>query len=62
MNRAVPKLQMNTNVYGMPGKVLQIDGDKEYLELCLDVYTELGIPAVGIAIPEIISIKKYEHC
>ncbi len=52
MNRAVPKLQMNTNVYGIPGKVLQIDGDKEYLKLCLDVYTELGIPAVGIAIPE----------
>lgn len=52
MNRAAPKLQMNTNVYGMPGKVLQIDGDKEYLKLCLDVYTELGIPAVGTAIPE----------
>ena len=52
MNRAVPKLQANTNVYGMPGKVLQIDGDKEYLKICLDVYTELGIPAVGVAIPE----------
>ncbi|WP_236875947.1 sporulation peptidase YabG [Clostridioides difficile] len=22
----------------MPGKVLQIDGDKEYLKICLDVY------------------------
>lgn len=52
MNRAVPKLQANTNIYGMPGKVLQIDGDKEYLKICLDVYTELGIPAVGVAIPE----------
>lgn len=52
MMRAVPKLQTNTNVYGMPGKVLQIDGDKEYLKICLDVYTELGIPAVGAAIPE----------
>ncbi len=52
MNRAVPKLQANSNVYGMPGKVLQIDGDKEYLKICLDVYTELGIPAVGVAIPE----------
>ncbi|WP_042277280.1 sporulation peptidase YabG [[Clostridium] dakarense] len=52
MMRAVPKLQTNTNVYGMPGKVLQIDGDKEYLKICLDVYTELGIPAVGVAIPE----------
>ncbi|RDY26180.1 sporulation peptidase YabG [Romboutsia weinsteinii] len=52
MNRSVPKLQSNTNVYGMPGKVLQIDGDKEYLKICLDVYTQLGIPAVGVAIPE----------
>ena len=52
INRAVPKLQSNTNIYGMPGKVLQIDGDKDYLKICLDVYTELGIPAVGVAIPE----------
>jgi len=46
------KLQANPNIYGMPGKVLQIDGDKDYLKICLDVYTELGIPAVGVAIPE----------
>ncbi len=54
MNRAVPKIQANSNanIYGIPGKVLQIDGDKEYLKICLDVYTELGIPAVGVAIPE----------
>ena len=52
ISRAVPKLQANSNVYGMPGKVLQIDGDKDYLKICLDVYTELGIPAVGVAIPE----------
>ena len=30
MNRSVPKLQSSSNVYGIPGKVLQIDGDKEY--------------------------------
>lgn len=52
MTRGIPKLQANTNVFGMPGKVLQIDGDKEYLKICLDVYTQLGIPAVGVAIPE----------
>jgi len=52
MNRAQPKAQTNTNIYGMPGKVLHLDGDKEYLKICLDVYTELGIPAVGVAIPE----------
>lgn len=42
----------NSDIYGIPGKVLQIDGDKEYLKICLDVYTQLGIPAVGVAIPE----------
>ncbi|MGL6106358.1 sporulation peptidase YabG [Romboutsia sp.] len=52
LNRAAPKLQFNSNIYGMPGKVLQVDGDKDYLKICLDVYTELGIPAVGVAIPE----------
>ena len=52
MNRGVPKLQNSSNIYGIPGKVLQIDGDKEYLKICLDVYTELGIPAIGVAIPE----------
>lgn len=52
MIRAVPKLQVSSNAYGIPGKVLQIDGDKDYLKICLDVYTELGIPAVGVAIPE----------
>lgn len=51
-HRGAPKLQSSSNVYGIPGKVLQIDGDKEYLKICLDVYTELGIPAVGVAIPE----------
>ena len=52
MYRGAPKLQSSNNIYGIPGKVLQIDGDKEYLKICLDVYTELGIPAVGVAIPE----------
>jgi len=52
INAPTIKQSTNPNVYGMPGKVLQIDGDKEYLKICLDVYTELGIPAVGVAIPE----------
>ena len=37
--RGIQKLAQSTaNVYGIPGKVLQIDGDKEYLKICLDVY------------------------
>lgn len=53
IGRSLAKVQQaNPNIYGTPGKVLQIDGDKEYLKICLDVYTELGIPAVGVSIPE----------
>jgi len=52
MTRSIPKLQATANAYGIPGKVLQIDGDKEYLNICLDVYAELGIPAAGAAVSE----------
>ena len=38
--------------FGRPGKVLHIDGDKEYLEVCLKTYKELSIDVVGKAIPE----------
>ncbi|MGL5750199.1 MAG: sporulation peptidase YabG, partial [Paraclostridium sp.] len=46
------------NSYGMPGKVLHIDGDPEYLKICLDVYTKLGIPAIGKSIPENLQYKE----
>lgn len=36
----------------LPGKVLHIDGDGEYLNLCLDYYRQLGIPAVGYCVEE----------
>lgn len=60
--RGIPKLAQSTaNVYGIPGKVLQIDGDKEYLKICLDVYSQLGIPAVGVAIPEVNQYKEIKN-
>ena len=46
------------NSYGMPGKVLHLDGDPEYLKICLDEYTKLGIPAIGKAIPENLQYKE----
>ena len=67
LNRAMQKSSNNKQVqcqnqvqnsYGMPGKVLHIDGDPEYLKICLDVYTKLGIPAVGKAIPENLQYKE----
>ena len=36
----------------LPGKVLHLDGDAEYLNLCLDYYRQLGVPAEGYAIAE----------
>lgn len=60
--RGLPKsAQQSVNVYGVPGKVLQIDGDKEYLKICLDVYSQLGIPAVGVAIPEANQYKEIRN-
>lgn len=39
-------------MFGRPGKILHIDGDKEYLETCLKVYKQLSLDAVGRAISE----------
>lgn len=36
----------------IPGKVLHLDGDGDYLKNCLKYYKELGVPAVGYYVPE----------
>ena len=36
----------------LPGKILHIDGDNEYLEKCLKFYKEMGIYAIGKKINE----------
>lgn len=38
--------------FGRPGKILHIDGDKEYLETCLKVYKQLSLDAIGKSISE----------
>lgn len=38
--------------FGRPGKVLHIDGDGDYLEVCLKVYKQLKLDAVGKMIKE----------
>lgn len=37
----------------LPGKILHIDGDGEYLERCMSFYKNMNIKANGIAIPEV---------
>ena len=50
------KSQKNTPnkdlMFGRPGKILHIDGDRDYLETCLKVYKQLSLDAVGRAILE----------
>ncbi|MDN5346509.1 MAG: spore coat assemly protein [Clostridia bacterium] len=40
------------NFFEIPGKVLHIDGDEEYLEKCLHAYKQLNLPAQGYHISE----------
>jgi spore coat assemly protein len=38
--------------FGRPGRILHVDGDAEYLDVCLKVYKQLGLDAVGHVIIE----------
>ncbi|MBE3588267.1 MAG: sporulation peptidase YabG [Thermoanaerobacteraceae bacterium] len=42
----------NLSSFDVPGSVLHIDGDGDYLDLCLTTYRQLGIPAAGYQIDE----------
>ena len=39
-------------IFGRPGKILHVDGDAEYLEVCLKTYKQLSLDAVGRVISE----------
>ncbi|MEG0297172.1 MAG: sporulation peptidase YabG [Clostridium sp.] len=51
-NKSVKKNSEKELMFGRPGRILHIDGDKEYLETCLKVYKQLGLEATGVAIEE----------
>ena len=38
--------------FAMPGKVLHIDADEDYLRICAQTYTRLAVPNVCISLPE----------
>ncbi|MDI6631154.1 MAG: sporulation peptidase YabG [Bacillota bacterium] len=48
------KLRNNKTVetFTFPGTVLHVDGDEDYLELCLTTYKQMGVPAHGYVIAE----------
>jgi spore coat assembly protein len=50
-----------SNVFKRPGKVLHLDGDSSYLEMCLKSYKESHVEAIGRAISEIEQPKKVQE-
>lgn len=40
------------NFFDIPGRVLHLDGDEEYLRMCLKTYSQLNIEAVGRHVEE----------
>jgi predicted metal-dependent phosphoesterase TrpH len=48
-----PKITVNKELtFGRPGKILHVDGDAEYLEVCLKVYKKLELDVTGKVIAE----------
>jgi spore coat assemly protein len=48
-----PKITVNKELtFGRPGKILHVDGDAEYLEVCLKVYKKLELDTIGKVIAE----------
>ena len=50
-NRFSVNLDRNEYFY-LPGKVLHIDGDKDYLERCMKFYKKVNIKAIGVKLSE----------
>ena len=51
-----------SDYFYLPGKILHIDGDKQYLQRCLDFYKKANVLAFGIYSPEdqmAINVTKY---
>lgn len=39
--------------FEIPGRVLHVDGDSQYLKKCLDLYEKLGVPVFGKYVKEV---------
>ncbi len=53
--QAVHEIAVNDgdrDFFELPGKVLHLDGDPDYLEFCLSAYKQLGVIAEGVKVPE----------
>ncbi len=68
IERAKGDLRLDRSEYFyLPGKVLHIDSDSDYLKRCIKFYGEMKVEAYGVNIPEvdiskniIVNLKKYK--
>ncbi len=44
--------EKSRNPFGRPGRVLHLDGDKDYLDMCMKAYKEMEVNATGKYMPE----------
>lgn len=47
--------------FDVPGRVLHLDSDPEYLEMCLTSYKQLGIPAHGFHVREPVQAERLKE-
>ncbi|RNC28675.1 MAG: Sporulation-specific protease YabG [Candidatus Dichloromethanomonas elyunquensis] len=47
------KFKVEEEYFEVPGRILHMDGDREYLEQCLRTYKQLGLQARGISKSEV---------
>ena len=53
IERNIKELKMDRdNYFYLPGKILHIDGDNNYLERCMKFYKSIGIKANGLTLKE----------
>lgn len=53
LNRVKPEFHLNRNDYFyLPGKILHIDADQDYLQRCLDYYHDVSLKVVGVHMDE----------
>lgn len=53
INENLKSIDLNRDEYFyLPGKILHIDGDEEYLERCINFYHDLNVQAFGLSLKE----------
>lgn len=50
--RTVKETQNNELAFGRPGRILHVDGDSDYLDICLKVYKQLMLEVIGQTVKE----------